>query len=55
MMAVTSGPQKPPWQRPMPGRTRRLTPSTVSQGTGLRSASNISPLLTSSHRQTISP
>ena len=55
MIFTTCGEQNPPWQRPMPGRTRFFTPSTVGTQTGERSASRISPRLTYSHRQTITP
>ena len=33
MMRTTCGEQNPPWQRPMPGRTRFFTPSTVGTHT----------------------
>ena len=35
-ISITRGPQKPPWQRPMPALTRRLTPSTERGGMGPR-------------------
>ena len=55
MMRTTCGEQNPPWQRPMPGRTRFFTPSTVGTHTFERSASRISPRLISSQRQTMTP
>ena len=52
---VTNGEQKPPWQRPMPGRRRFLMPSTVGTQIGEFRASSISPRLTSSQRQMMMP
>jgi len=54
-ISKTRGVQKPPWQRPVPGRTRRLTPSTVRAPAGRRMASMISASVTVSQRQIIRP
>ena len=52
-MSITRGEQKPPWQRPMPARVRRFTPS--SERAPRRMASTISPSLMVSQRQMIRP
>ena len=54
-MAAMRGLQKPPWHRPMPLPTRRLTPSMERAGTGACIASTISPSVTVSHRQITRP
>ncbi|MPN33206.1 hypothetical protein SDC9_180690 [bioreactor metagenome] len=54
-ISSTRGPQKPPWQRPIPGLQRRLTPSTETGGMGECSASRISPSVTVSQRQITRP
>ena len=47
--------QKPLWQRPMPARQRRLTPSTETAPGWRRIAATISASGTVSQRQTICP
>ena len=55
IIAATRGEQKPPWQRPIPARTRRLTASMLRAGTGRWIAATISASVTVSHRQMIFP
>ena len=52
---MTLGLQKPPWQRPMPARVRRLTPSMLRAPTGRRIAARISASVTCSQRHTSVP
>ena len=54
-ISTTRGAQKPPWHRPMPALTRRLTPSTDTGGMGARRQARISPSVTVSHRQITRP
>ena len=49
------GVQNPPWQRPMPARVRRLTPSSVRAPMRQRIAARISASETLSQRHTIRP
>lgn len=49
---MTLGRQRFPWQGPIPGRQRFLTPSTVLAPAGLRMTSRISPSDICSQRQT---
>ena len=54
-MADTAAPQKNAWQRPFITRVRRRSPSSPAGGMSLASASRISPRVTRSQWQAISP
>ncbi len=54
-ISMTRGLQKPAWQRPIPARVRRLTPSRLRAPGTRWMASRISPSVTLSHRQMICP
>ena len=54
-ISVTRGEQKPLWQRPIPARVRRFTPSRSTAPTGDLIAATISPSVIISQRQIILP
>lgn len=54
-ISITLGEQKPDWQRPIPARVRRFTPSRDFAPKGLRTAFTISPSVTISQRQITLP